>query len=70
MEEGDCIDALFRRLRVPVGGVLIRRGLVLVPVSGTLFLMQVLFSMNVLSRITTFSDGCLGSNNDEGRSEV
>ena len=25
---------------------------------------------NAMSRLTTFSDGCLGSSNDEGRSEV
>ena len=36
----------------------------------TVSLYRLLVPCAQLSLLTTFSDGCLGSNNDEGRSEV
>ena len=44
-------------------------GLVLVSVLISVSTKVFLFA-TMLIRTTTFSDGCLGSNNDEGRSEV
>ena len=71
--DGDCINSLMQKLE---GG---RAGWVLV----TYFLfasscilhadpLYFIYSGEVVSSFffTTFSDGCLGSNNDEGRSEV
>ena len=72
--DGDCINSLMQKLE---GG---RAGWVLV----TSFLFSssctlhadlfIFMNSGVLARsfffLTTFSDGCLGLNNDEGRSEV
>ena len=71
--DGDCINAPLQKLK---GG---RAGWVLVTsfqfLSSSTFLLLLAFAALLLEMVVhflliTFSDRCLGSNNDEGRSEV
>ena len=73
LEDGDCINAFLQKLKDD------RAGWVLVTsfqfLSSPTFCLDLAFAILLAEVVahfffTTFSDRCLGSSNDEGRSEV
>ena len=72
--DGDCINTCAQKLEGDRGGMGACR-LLSAPVAIYLALLWAFAFLSIVKvfvtfLFTTFSDGCLGSNNDEGRSEV